>query len=66
MSMALALAKAMEEKEEAVMEIPITETLAKKINISSGEDVGFDLDEEEAWAWRAHEQSLNLGNYSGD
>lgn len=67
MSMALALAKAIESdtiqpKEESVMEIPISEKLAKKINVASGEDAGFVLDPDDAWEWHKYESNLKLGN----
>lgn len=71
MSMALALARASElndnqpdkvVKVEAIKEFPITNELARKINVASGEDVGFDVDADEAWDWHNHEHSLMLGN----
>lgn len=61
MSMAVALARANElaanapdegkPSKEACKPMVLTESIAKKLNIASGEDVGFDLSNKDAWAW---------------
>lgn len=64
MSMALALARAAElnenqpekqTEEAAMMPIPITNDLARRINIASGEDANF---VDEAWDWKKYESDL--------
>lgn len=68
--MSLALARAMElndnqpelQKEEAMVIVPLNEKLAKKINIASGEDANFVVDQDEAWAWKEYENNLVMRN----
>ena len=57
-TMAQALAEADEATvtiEESCIPVPLSEAIAKKINIASGEDANFMVHADEAWDWHEYE-----------
>jgi hypothetical protein len=41
--------------EESCIPVPLSEAIAKKINIASGEDANFFVDADAAWDWHEYE-----------